>query len=439
MNNKVFYNVKWIIGCRIIQSVLNLLIGMISARYLGPSNYGLIGYAASVVAFVVPVMQLGLRATLVQEYIVSPEKEGQIIGTSLVMNLLSSLACICLVSLFAFTVNKGEKETVIVCMLYSISLIFQAVEMIQYWFQAKYLSQYPSMAMLGGYLLMSVYKIYLLYTQKNIYWFALAHSVEYCVAGVVLIITYKKIGQQKIRFSQQLVKQMFAKSKYYIISGMMVTIFQNTDQIMIKLMLGDAENGYYMTAINCAGLTSFVFAAMVDSVRPAILESKKKSIEEYNRTITIVYSIIIYLALLQCVGFTLFAKLIVMVLYGDAFKPAIPLLRIVVWYTTFSYIGTVRNIWILSESKQNILWIINLSGVVINIVLNVVLIIAFGTIGAAIASVLTQFFTNVILGYIIRPIRPNNRLLLAGIKPQVLLEVLRKLRAGNIVKNRNKM
>lgn len=286
---------------------------------------------------------------------------------------------------------------------------------------------------------MSVYKIYLLYTQKNIYWFALAHSVEYCVAGVVLIITYKKIGQQKIRFSQQLVKQMFAKSKYYIISGMMVTIFQNTDQIMIKLMLGDAENGYYMTAINCAGLTSFVFAAMVDSVRPAILESKKKSIEEYNRTITIVYSIIIYLALLQCVGFTLFAKLIVMVLYGDAFKPAIPLLRIVVWYTTFSYIGTVRNIWILSESKQNILWIINLSGVVINIVLNVVLIIAFGTIGAAIASVLTQFFTNVILGYIIRPIRPNNRLLLAGIKPQVLLEVLRKLRAGNIVKNRNKM
>lgn len=434
MNNKVLNNVKWIVGCKIVQSVLNLIIGMISARYLGPSNYGLISYAASLIAFVVPIMQLGLRSTLVQEFILAPEKEGQIIGTSLALNALSSLCCICLVCLFTLAANGGEKETVIVCTLYSVSLFFQAFEMIQYWFQAKYLSQYPSMAMLGGYLLMSLYKIYLLSAHKNLYWFALAHSVEYCVASVILVIIYKRTGSLKIQFSPQLVKGLLSKSKYYIISGMMVTLFQNTDQVMIKIMLGDTENGYYSTAISCAGLSSFIFAAIIDSVRPLILENKKKTEELYSQTIVTAYAVVFYLALFQCIGFACLAKPIVRLLYGDAYLPAIPLLRVVVWYTTFSYLGTVRNIWILSEGKQAVLWVINLSGVVINIVLNFGMIHWWGALGAAIASVLTQFFTNVILGYVIKPIRANNTLLMQGINPRVVIALVREYRISFIKK-----
>ena len=52
-------NASWIIVCRIIQSLISLVIGMISARYLGPSNYGVITYVSSVVAFALPIMQLG--------------------------------------------------------------------------------------------------------------------------------------------------------------------------------------------------------------------------------------------------------------------------------------------------------------------------------------------------------------------------------------------
>ena len=101
-------NAAWIIGCRILQSLLQLVVGMLSARYLGPSNYGLISYAASVVAFVVPVMQLGMRSTLVQEYVVSPEREGQIMGTSLGLSLLSGAACMVGVTCFAAAASSAK-------------------------------------------------------------------------------------------------------------------------------------------------------------------------------------------------------------------------------------------------------------------------------------------------------------------------------------------
>ena len=43
-NKKVASNAKWIIICKVIQSLLQLVIGMLSARYLGPANYGIINY-----------------------------------------------------------------------------------------------------------------------------------------------------------------------------------------------------------------------------------------------------------------------------------------------------------------------------------------------------------------------------------------------------------
>ena len=39
---QVVKNASWIIVCKVMQSILQLVIGMISARYLGPDNYGLI-------------------------------------------------------------------------------------------------------------------------------------------------------------------------------------------------------------------------------------------------------------------------------------------------------------------------------------------------------------------------------------------------------------
>ena len=122
-DNKVVSNAKWIILCRIAQAIVQLIIGMLCARYLGPSNYGMLNYVSAIVAFVVPIMQMGLQSTLIQEFIDNPEKEGQVMGTSLCLSLISGLACFILVNSFVYVTNRTETDTVIVCILYSTSLI----------------------------------------------------------------------------------------------------------------------------------------------------------------------------------------------------------------------------------------------------------------------------------------------------------------------------
>ena len=422
--NKIFNNAKWIIVCKIAQSLIQLVIGMISARYLGPSNYGVINYAASLVAFALPVMQLGLPSLLVQGYVNSPEKEGEIMGTCLVMNVVSGLACIVGVISFAMVANHGDRATIVVCTLYSTTILFQALELLQFWFQARLLSKYSSLAALGAYVIVSIYKVYILVVGKSVYWFAVTHSVEYAATGFAMVVLYHKYGSVKWSFSFRLAKEMLSKSKFYILAFMMSKIYQNTDHVMLQNMIGAVENGYYTAAATCTSVVAFIYAAIIDSARPVILESKQKSQERFERNVVRLYAIVCYVCFAQSLCFTVLAKLIVHILYGAEYYAAVPVLQILVWQLAFSYMGSVRNIWILAEEKYSILWRINLTGAIANVVLNALLIPYWGACGAAFASVVSQIITNFVVGFFLKPIRENNRLLVEGLRPRALIEVL---------------
>ncbi|MBR7132117.1 MAG: flippase [Clostridia bacterium] len=426
-SKQVFKNAKWIIICKIAQSIIQLVIGMISARYLGPSNYGLINYAASITAFFLPIMKLGLDATLVHELLEKPEKEGETIGTAVLLNILSSILCIGSVTAISFIANPSETETVIVCILYSTSIFFAALEMVQYWFQYKLLSKYSSLTMLGAYIIVSAYKIYLLVTGKSIFWFAMSHSVEYGIIGIILITIYLKKGTQFFSFSIKRAGALLRRSKSYIIAALMVVIFQNTDHIMLTVMSGKSENGFYSAAVTCASVVQFVYVAIMDSFRPLILSSKKGDTAVYEKNLSRLYGIIIYLSFAQSVVFTIFAKLIIYILYGTEYMAAVPVLQILTWFCAFSFMGTIRNIWLLAEEKQKYLPAINLSGVIFNILLNALMIPLWGACGAALASLLTQAFTNFVLGFILKPMHKNNELLIKGINPKFFLKEIKMI------------
>jgi O-antigen/teichoic acid export membrane protein len=410
--------------------MLGLVVTMLSARYLGPSGYGIINYAASIVTFVVPVMQLGLNSTLVQELLNEPDREGEVMGTSITMSLVSGVGCIVGVITFAALTNPGEPMTVMVCGLYSLQLVFQALEQIQYWFHAKLLSKYVSLTMLAAYVVTSAYKILLLVFGVSVYWFAIAQALDFFLISGALLVIYARIGKGKLRFSWKLFRTMFSRSKYYIISNLMISVFAQTDRIMLKMMMDETAVGFYSAAVTCAGMAGFVFEAIINSAQPVVLECARKGNESLEKAISSLYSVVIYLSLIQCVVLTLFADVIVGILYGGEYGPTVGALRTIVWYTTFAYLGAVRDVWILAQWKQKYLLIINIIGASANVVLNLTLIPLMGINGAALASLLTQIFTNVVLGFVINPISRNNLLMIRGLNPKYILNMLPFVRSS---------
>ena len=93
--NRFFSNTMWDIGGKVFQMFLTLAVGMLTARYLGPSNYGVIGETASYVSFFSVICQLGFTSTAVKEIMDDKEKEGEILGTSIFFRFWNFLFILC--------------------------------------------------------------------------------------------------------------------------------------------------------------------------------------------------------------------------------------------------------------------------------------------------------------------------------------------------------
>ena len=414
LNNREFKNAGWLISGKVAQMVLSLAINMLTARYLGPSNFGLVGYGTSYVAFFMSLCTLGINAVIIKDFVDHPDEQGLALGTSIILRIASSfLSALMILGITSF-LDAGEPLTIVVVSLCSISLVFHAFDTINYWFQANYNSKIIAIATFVSYTGTSVYRLVLLILKKNVIWFALASSLDYIILGVILLSVYKRSNGPKLRFSLSKGKQLLSKSYHYILSGMMVAIYGQTDKLMIKQFLGEAEVGYYAAAVSVCTVWTFVLQAIIDSVYPTIinLKDQKEAFERKNRQL---YAIVFYVSLFVSLGYLALGRLLIVLLYGQDYIPAVTPLRIITFYTAFSYLGVARNVWIVSEGKQKYLKYMYLCAAISNVILNALFIPAFGVSGAAVASLITQILTSIGLPMCFKEMRPNGRLMLEAI------------------------
>ena len=420
-NNKEAKNAGWLIGGRVAQMILSFFVSILTARYLGPGNYGIISYVNAYVAFFTSLCTLGLNSVIIKDFVDKPEEQGEAIGTSLALRFVSSFFSAVMILCIVRVVDRNEPKTIVIAILCSISLVFQVLDTFNYWFQSRYAAKVTSIATFVAYAATALYRIVLLIFQKDVQWFAFATSIDYIVLGTILFCAYKKYNGPKLSVSLEKAKSLLGRSYHYILSGMMVAIYGQTDKFMLKQMLDETSVGYYSLASTVNLMWVFVLQAIIDSMYPTIMNLYGKDKKQFERKNRQLYAIVIYVSMAAAVCFVIFAPLVIRILYGEAYLPAVGPLRIITWYTIFSYLGVARNAWIVCMNKQKYLKYMYLSAAFINIGLNYIMIPLWGASGAAVASLLTEFCTSLILPCFWNDMRPNVKLmvdafLLRGVK-----------------------
>ncbi len=415
VKNKEVNNASWLIGGRIVQMLLSVFVGTITARYLGPGNYGLISYGSAYVSFFTSLCNLGLNSVIIKEFYDHPDDQGTAVGSALVMRFVSSVLSVMTIMSVVMVLDGNEKQTVAVVFLCSLGAVFHIFETFNYWFQSKYKSKITSLATLIAYIVTSIYKIVLLILGKSVYWFAFSTSVDYIVVAIFLLLAYKSYNGPKLSFSFEKSKALLKVSYHYILSSTMVSIYGHTDKLMLKQMLDETEVGYYSTAFTVCLMWTFVLQAIVDSVYPSILKLKSENQEAYERKNRQLYAIVFYISCFVSIAFLIFGDLAVKILYGEAYEASAPVLKIAAWYVAFSYLGVARNAWIVSEGKQKYLKYMYGCAAIMNVILNAFMIPLIGASGAALATLITNIFTSIVLPLCVKELRPNARLMLDAI------------------------
>lgn len=414
--SRVLTNISWLVGGRVIQMLLSFVVGILTARYLGPGNYGLINYGSVYTGIFTSICSLGLNSIVVKELIDQPEKQGETLGTIIGLKFVAST--LSLMSIFALTsiIDAGDAVTIQVVVLCSVGLVFQAFTIFEFWFQSKLQSKVSAIATMVAYIIVSAYRVVLLVQDCSVQWFAAATSIDYFCIALILYIAYRKNGGPRLTFSLSRAKKMLPQSYHFILSSLMVAIYGNTDKFMLKHILkNEMEVGYYATAVAICSMWTFVLQAIIDSFYPTIMELYRANYVQYKKRNVQLYAIVFYLSLIASVGITILAEFGIKLLYGKSYLGAVTPLRIITWYTAFSYLGVARNAWMVCESKQKYLKYLYVSAAILNVLINYMLIPRFGASGAAMASLITQVCTSIVLPFLIKPIRENAMMMVDAI------------------------
>lgn len=405
-NNRFVENTNWLIFQNIYSMMLSLVVGALSARYLGPSNYGLIGYGTSLVNLFTSISQLGLDSILMNEMVCHPEKKGTIMGTALCMRLVASTISFGCVLILVAVLEPGNYVLWIITALQAFSIACKTYELLNEWFLAELKSKYYVLANICGQTVVAVWKLILLVLGASVLWFGASTSIQVLVCGSIVGVIFLKSKNFSLSFSFDTARELFDKGKHYVIAGLAIALYTQMDKVMLGKLMGETEVGLYTSAMTIAMLWEFIPQAIINSSRVLILEKKTHDEKAYREKLELLLFAISGMGL--CVGIVVqvLGKLAIYILYGKEYMSAVPVLQLLIWSTSFAMIGVARNIWSVAENKNRYSKNYTICGGIFNLIFNAITIPIWGMGGAALGTLGAQVVVALISPLFWKETRP---------------------------------
>lgn len=410
-------NVGWIFIGNVAHAVLQYLLNIYIARVFSTDDYGLINYAASLIAFFTSVGTLGFSGIIIKSFSEDEKNTGKYLGSAIGARLMFSVGAIVLLQVIVRTANSEDAMLPTIVFYQSISILFGAFDLIVYWFRYQYEAQRVAVLKLAAFFVSAAWRIVVVAVFRSLTGYVFGVTLETVVFSILLAVSFRKnYPEHRFHFSARTVRDLLLISYPFITSEILSTIYGQTDKIMLKSMMNNEAVAMYSVALTLASAISIIPQALIEGFRPDILKYRATDPDQYHRRLKQLYASVFWICIAYCIAITVLAKWIILILYGEKYLGAVPALSLVVWYTTFSYFGSINNIYMVAENKAKWVQITTLVGALTNVCLNFLLIPRFGVVGAAGASLLTQFIANFVMVYLIKPLREDFFLILQAIR-----------------------
>lgn len=404
----VVANTGWLLFDRLFRMGMGLLVGVWVARYLEPARFGLLSYAGAIVALFSSFVSLGLDGIVVREIVNHPEREGELLGSTFVLKFVGGVVAIGVTLGTVVIIRPAEPEMWKLVAIVASGSIFQAFDVIDFWFQSKTLSKYTVYAKNTAFFITSLLKVVLILNQAPLTSFALVGVVEALLGAVGLVLAYRSFGtyQGVWRVRANACRMLLGNSWPLILGGLSVMIYMKIDQVMLGEMAGNEAVGIYSAATRISEVWYFIPTAVVSSAFPAMLRSRAEDEGFYQRRLQRLFRLMVMLSLSVSVPMTFAATPLISLLYGRDFIDAGPVLAVHIWASLFVFLGVAQGTWDLAENLTRLALFRTSVGAISNILLNLIFIPMYGPLGAAIATVVSYAVSAYLLNAINGKTRP---------------------------------
>jgi O-antigen/teichoic acid export membrane protein len=374
----------WSATDRVLQQVWGFITVLIFYRLLSPREFGLLGFATVVIAFLAIFQNFGLGLSIIQGYEITKE---QISGLYWI-NLFFSVFLAIVVILVAPWVAKFFKEPIVTPILTVLAFIFplDAFSMVHASLLEKEL-QFKKITIINSFSIIAAGAVGIIAAVlKCGVWALVLNQVGLSAFKTLLLISVVKWSPLKIIPFKQLKKQV-SFSVFAQISAVLNFCARNVDDILIGKVLGSKVLGTYQLSYRLMlwplQKVSHVIGRVMFPTLSLIQEDKERVKSIYLRVI----GTIALITFPMVFGLFVISSSAIPYLLGEKWKAVVPIFQVLCVLGILQSISASQGWIYLSQRRTDLHFKVHLVAVSI-IIISFVIGIHYGVMGVAVCYTL---------------------------------------------------
>lgn len=368
------------------------------SNYLGPQRFGILNYPMAIVVFPMAIAALGLDGFVTRELLNHPEKKDTLLGTSFWMRLIAGVATLPLVYVAYVIINshKHLDTPFNYVLIVAFSSVVQSVNIIDSFFQAKVQGKYIMYVQVAGNIVSALIKLVFIILKLSLIWFVYSLLFDAILIAIGYLLIYRQTHNHLTswKYNGEIAGYLLKHSWPLAFAAVMTSIYMKIDQAMIPSYLDSKQLGIYSTVASLSESWYFIPVAIVTSVFPAIIHAKKTDKARYILRLQNMYDLMVIISLSVAIIMSFGSSIIYHIVYKPAFWPGSTVLAVHVWAGIFVFLGSASGQYLIAEGYTKLSMLRTSVGAVVNIILNIYLLPAYGILGAAYATLAAYFIAT---------------------------------------------
>ena len=286
-------NLSWIFFGNIVHAGFQFALNVLCARWFGREDYGLINYSASLIAFFIAVGTLGFNGVITKFFAQDEKDAGRYMGTAIVTRIAYAIISIILLQVIAAFDDASDARLQLIVFCQSLQILFGTGDLFIYWYRYKGQAKVEAINRLIAFFIAAIWRIIAILFCHNLIWYVLGVSFETFFYIFFLYRYYKKeYIDFNLSYCEPILKAMLRTSYPFILSAVLVTIYGQTDKVMLKNMISVSSVGLYSVSLTLAGAISIIPSALIEGFRPDIMVFKMQNYNAYRRRLQQLYGLV---------------------------------------------------------------------------------------------------------------------------------------------------
>ena len=379
-----------------------LAIRLLLPRYLGPVRFGTLNFADGFTTAFFIVLNLGADQYIRKEVAVRPSHASEFYGGVVAIRVALGLAVMAAMAI-VLGVTGREPEIQWLVLLYGLTQFFVTSNAtLSALLHAKGRVGAMSVLAVATKVIWAAGVLVAMVTGAGLWAYAVSYLASESVETFVLYGLARAHLGLRFRVAWPSTKVMLLASLPSITSSSLAqTAYAKLDVSLLEFMAGSEEVGWYGAAQTVAGLTLLITPLIGWVLMPMFARAAASSREELDEQLRRSLELILVIAIPASLVINLGAELWTHIIFGAAFAPAAPALRILATMFVLMYVSIIYAQALIMLERAWTLVVISVVGLVANVALNLVLIPfslrTFGPGGGGTGGALAIFGTEIVV------------------------------------------